>query len=354
MRKSYSPGEQKKIIIEYIKKNPKATYKNIRKETQLHPERIFKGGLGEAFKEAGIKFPRTFKRKTKEEKRKIIINFIKKNPKAGGHIIAKKTKINLNQVFENIKEAYKEAEIEYPRKIDKRTKEEKKKLIIQTIKKNPLITTPELLKKLKVNPYKHFKNLKEIYKVAGIDKKYINGKVKIKKQKQIIEFIKRNPLSTQREINKLCKTHVQDLFKRGIFEAYEKAKIKFPFERLKLYGVGIKRIRKRAKDFETEIAIKLSGYGKVNKFIKTKRGVADIILERKNKKAIIEVKDYQNKDISKSQINQLNKYLEDYGCNFGILICHNKPKKDKFLIGKNRIIILNESELNKICEFMDG
>ena len=48
---------------------------------------------------------------------------------------------------------------------------------------------------------------------------------------------------------------------------------------------------------------------------------------------MIEVKDYQNKDISISQVKQLNKYLEDLNSKLGILICHKKPKKDKFIIG---------------------
>lgn len=51
---------------------------------------------------------------------------------------------------------------------------------------------------------------------------------------------------------------------------------------------------------------------------------------------------------------QLNKYLEDCGCNLGFLICHNKPKKDKFLIGKNEIFILDKEELNKIPNLIDG
>ena len=106
--------------------------------------------------------------------------------------------------------------------------------------------------------------------------------------------------------------------------------------------------------FEAEIARKLSGFGKVSRLVKTTRSVADIILERKGKKVIIEVKDYQNKDISRSQINQLNKYLEDCECSMGFLICHNKPKKDRFLIGKNRIFIINGTEMNKICKFIDG
>jgi hypothetical protein len=109
-----------------------------------------------------------------------------------------------------------------------------------------------------------------------------------------------------------------------------------------------KETRKRAKTFEENIAIKLSGYGTVNRLVKTERGVADIILERKDKRIIIEIKDYLNKDISFSQIKQLNKYLDDTGSNLGFLICHNKPKKDKFLIGKNKIFVLEDRELNKL------
>lgn len=52
--------------------------------------------------------------------------------------------------------------------------------------------------------------------------------------------------------------------------------------------------------------------------------------------------------MSISDIMQLNKYLEDTGINQGILICHKKPKKDRFLIGKNQIIILEEQELDKV------
>jgi hypothetical protein len=36
-----------------------------------------------------------------------------------------------------------------------------------------------------------------------------------------------------------------------------------------------------------------------------------------------------------------------------IFICHSKPKKDKFLIGKNKIIVLNESELIQVPQLMD-
>ena len=328
MRKKYLLGEKRKIIIEFIKQNPKATDKLIKTKTKLHPAREFKNGLKEAFKEARVKPPRTFERKTKEERKKIIINYIKKYPKVGGHTIAKFTKINPLSAFRNIKEAFEAAEIKYPRKIDNRKREEKRKEIIKMVKKNPLISIFEITKKVKTQPYHIFKNMNEIYKEAGIKPVKREEKRRLKKRQEVVSFIKQNNLATQRQINSACKTQVQTIFDKGIFEAYENAKVKFPYERLKLYGIGIKEIRDRAKNFEDEISIKLSGYGKISRLVKTKRGFAGIVFERKNKRIIIEIKDYQNKDISISQINQLNKYLEDLDCNLGLLICHNKPKKD--------------------------
>ncbi len=343
--------ESRKRVIEYIKKNPKATYKKIREDLKTHPERIFEKGMAQAYKEAGIKPPRTFDRKTRKERQKIIIDFIKKNPKAGGHTISKEVKINISRVFKNIKEAYKKAGIEYSRKKSyDRPPEEKRKKIIELIRKNPYLTVPELTIKSRAHPYRLFKSFDEIYKKAGVKKISEGEKIKNRKRKDVINFIRRNILATQREINKVCNTHVQTIFKKGIFEAYCEADIKYPFERLKFYGTALKKIKKRAKDFENKIAIILSGYGKVNQLVKTKRGIADIILERKNKKIIVEIKDYQNKDISISQVKQLNKYMEDCNTDIGLLICHRKPIKDKFLIGKNKIFILEKQELNKIPE----
>ena len=147
---------------------------------------------------------------------------------------------------------------------------------------------------------------------------------------QVIDFIKKNPLVTQRDINLNCKTHVQLLFREGIFDAYKEAGLNYPYERLNLHGCAIKAIGERAKNFEIDIATKLSGYGRVNRLVKIKRGFADIIFERKERKAILEIKDYFSHEISISQIKQLNKYLEDSNCKLGFLICRKKPKKIGF------------------------
>lgn len=338
----------------FLKENPKSTYRDIREKLSIKIERLYKGGMEEAFKGAGIIPPRTFKRRSKDEKRKIIIDYIKRNPIVGGHTIRRETKIDFLTLFRSTKAAFDAAGIEYPRGIDKRKRQEKVRIIIDLIRKDPLITVNSIMNKTNANPYNLFKNLDEAYKQAGV--KRISGPTKrtIKRKQRIIEFIKNNPLATQREINKACRTHIQETFEDGIFEAYKLAGIKFPYERLKLYGTTKKEIKRTAKAFEDKIAVKLSGYGKVNRLVKTESGFADIVFERKGKKTVIEIKDYKSKDVSISDVKQLNRYLEEFEFNLGILICHQKPKKDKFLIGSNKIFIIEESELNKIPQLVAG
>jgi len=346
--------QKREMIINYIKKNPKATYKDIRKNTKLHAERYFKGGMKEIYKEAGISPPRNFKRNSKEENKQIIIEYIKNNPKAGLHTILKNTKRNPSNLFRSIKEAYEQAGVKYPREESyKESPKEKRKKIIELIRKNPYITLEEIIKMTGIkDPYRLFKNFKDAYNKAGIKIRSCSEKIRNRRRKQIIGYIKMNPIATQREINKKCNTKIQEMFKRGIFEAYEEAEVKYPFERLKLHGTALKEIKERAKSFEEEVAIKLSGFGTVNRLVKTKRGFADIILERKDKKIPIEIKDYCSKEISISELKQLNKYIEDLDAKIGILICHKKPKKDRFLIGKNTLFILEYQELNKILEIV--
>lgn len=346
--------KKRKEVIEFIKKNPKSTYKQLKQAGYSHLERLFKDGLREVYEKLGIKPPRTPKNRTLEERRMIIIDYIKKNPTAGGQTITKNIKISIRSGFKTTKDAFEAAGVPYLHerlcRLRGMSKKEKRERIFSLLRNEPESTFEDIRNKTEINPYKIFKNLEQAYNEAGIIKINIRKKRKIKKQKIILEFIRANPLATQREINLSCKTRIQGLFEQGIFGAYKEAGIEFPFERLRMHGTAIKEVKQRAKNFEEEIAQKLACYGKVNRLVKTKSGVADIILERNNRRVIIEVKDYLNKEVSKHEIKQLNRYLGDCNCNLGFLICHDKPKKDRFLIGKNELIILTDSELNKISE----
>lgn len=356
MRRRLDFNKKKEILLKFIKNHPDATYKSIRESTKLHPERVF-DSLEDAFKEAGINSPRTFKRMTKEEKRQIILNYIRKNPFVGGQTIKKDTKINFQTIFKDTKTAYNAAGIEYPREdyvqLLKRNANVRRAKIIELLRKNPLMSLSKIGNLARAHPHSLFANTKEMYRAARIPFFSKGDKRRINKQNLVIEFIKKNNLATQREINRACKTKVQELFGRGIFEAYEKAKVHFPFERLKIHGVAIKEIKADAVRFEEKIAKMLSGYGTVNRLVRTKRGIADILLERNGSKIAIELKNYKCHEISMSQIKQLNKYLEDINSNLGFLICLKKPKKDTFLIGRNRILVITESGLSKIPETID-
>src|SRR3989344_1308405 len=350
--------ERKKEVIEFLKKNPRATHRQLKEAGFFHMERLFKGCLGGAYKEAGLKPPRTFEKKTRAERKAIIISYIKKHPNTGGQHIQKDTKINIKNAFNNTQEAFEAAGVPYPRKefvfLLNRTRKEKQEAIIKLVKNNPETTFGDIAHKLQINPFRIFKNFDEIYQLAGMA--HISGTRKraLKKRKAVIEFIKNNKFATQREINKTCETRIQGLFERGIFGAYKEAGVNFPFKRLNFHGSALKEVRKRAKNFEEEIARKLSCYGNVQRLVNIKRGVADIVLERKGKKIVVEVKDYLNKEVSKHEIKQLNKYLEDYNANLGLLICHTKPKKDRFIINENKIVVLESTELDKVPEILDS
>ena len=60
--------------------------------------------------------------------------------------------------------------------------------------------------------------------------------------------------------------------------------IRKELQKRKIVNRELSEIKNRAKNFEDEIAIKLTGLGTINRLVKTKRGIADIILERKNKR----------------------------------------------------------------------
>ncbi len=342
--------EKKSELLEYIRKNPNATYRKIRKDTKIKLERVFPKGIKKAFLEANVPFPKHLLKRTKEEIKKQIIQYIKKNNQATTLDIRRDLKAEIPRTFGTILNAYKKAGVKYPRKYYTkilRNKQDRIKEVINYIKKNPLASIEDINKDLKLNVNKLFNNMQEIYKKAGI--KYINGHFKrtLKKQNIIINYIKENPSATQWEINKKCNTHVQEIFKGGIKEAYKLAGIKYPKERRKIYGAAKKEIKHNAKKFEDNIIKILKEFGKVKRYIKTKRGIADAIFYKNNQKFIIEIKNFISKPISLSEIKQLNKYLIDLNHNQGILITNLPSRKKKIYIGKNKILILTIDEVIK-------
>ena len=87
--------KRKEIIRNFIRKNPQTTFKEIKEKLHTKIDKVYAGGMEEAFLDASISPPRTFKTKTKDEKRKIVINYIRKHPLIGGHKIRKNTRIKI-------------------------------------------------------------------------------------------------------------------------------------------------------------------------------------------------------------------------------------------------------------------
>ena len=220
-------------------------------------------------------------------------------------------------------------------------------MIIETIKRNPLITQVELDKTFHTNIAKLFGNFKKLCEIAGV--KYLRYKKRrLKKQLEIIKYIKDNPNATQWEINKNCKTHVQEIFDGGIKEAYKLAGIEYPKSRRKIYGAVKEEIRKRSFEFEEEIFGILEKLGTVRKHIKTMHGVIDAVLTIGKSSFVVEIKDYQSKTISKSEIKQVEKYLNDLNYSKGLIICSTKNfHKNKIIIGQHKIWIVSKGELSK-------
>jgi len=298
--------EEKKIqILDYIRKNPKTTITQLQENLKVSLIRIFNGGIIEAFHEANVEYPR------------------KMHPKCFRDIL-KEQHIPQSQM-----------------------KELEKKAIIDFVRANPLATIDDIHKTLRLSFYKHFPTMKIVYSIIGIDFIDRGYKRTLKKQKKVIEFIKRNPTITQWEINEKCKTHVQEIFKDGIKEAYSKAGIRYPEERLKLYGVSDKIIKKRSHDYENNIIEKLKKFGNIKTQVRTKGGIIDAILEFNNTPIIVEVKNYLSKPICFREINQVNKYLLSTGYNYGIIICNKGNSIRTIEIGSNNILIIPEDKIDE-------
>ena len=302
-------------------------------------------------------------KRSREEIKTQILEYIRKNPKTTVTELQENLKVDLIRIFNGgIIEAFHEANIEYPRKIhpkcfrdilkeqhipQSQMKELEKKAIIDFVRADPLATIDDINKTLRLNFYKHFSTMKTVCSIIGIDFIDRGHKRTLKKQKEIIEFIKRNPTITQWEINEKCKTHVQEIFKDSIKEAYSKAGIRYPEERLKLYGVSDRIIKKRSHDYENHIIEKLKKLGNIQTQVRIKGGIIDAILEFNNISIIIEIKNYLSKPICFREINQVNRYLLSTGYNYGIIICNKGDSIRNIEIGSNNILIIPEDKIDE-------
>lgn len=106
---------KKKIIREYIQQHPDCTYREIRKNTNLRVERIY-NNLKEAYYDAGMPLSKNLKKRSKKQQKEDILQFIISHPGCSITDIQSSTRVNVMRFFKTIKNAYKDAGVEYYKK----------------------------------------------------------------------------------------------------------------------------------------------------------------------------------------------------------------------------------------------
>ncbi len=284
-------------------------------------------------------------RRTREECRKLVIEYIKSNPTVTVDILEREIGVNISKLFGGIKNAFLEASIPYNRVLSNSAfNKTVLQDIIRDFKRSPLLTLEELQTKYKFGFYKHFKSFKGFcrkYNLLFISR---HDKRTIKIQSKVIDYIKSHSDATQWEINRDCHTHVQKTFKGGIIEAYKKANVSYPFNRRKIYGCSDSRIRQRAIKFENTIFRKLEKLGRLERYVKTRNGIVDAVLET-DRKFIVEIKNYLAKPISNHEVRQLLNYMKALECKNGIIISSKKNNRNQYNIDGYNILVLTRNEL---------
>lgn len=283
-------------------------------------------------------------RRNRKQLREIVIKYVRDNPNVKVEKLEHDLKVNIHRLFGGIEKAYKAASVAYPRK--RKSKDMIRRQVIQAIRNNELITADDMHKRMRINVYKHFKNLREAYKEAGKDFIPKHLKRRSRKIQMILNYIKSHPDAAQWEINKRCHCHVQEMFKGSIREAFALAGIKYPEERRKSYGSADKNIRKRAIDFENKIFTALKARGaKIH--VRTTSGIADAVVKIGDEPFVIEVKDYVSKPISMTDVKQTLQYMYDLNIRCGVIICRNGRAKT-FKKEDKKIFVISEADMNKL------
>lgn len=228
-----------------------------------------------------------------EKKREIVRKYIRNNPNCTYRNIRKGTKIKIERIYKNMREAYKDAKVNLSKNLTKRNKKEQKRDAINFIQNNPFCSVTEIQNKAKVNVERIFGNIINAYKSAGIE--------------------------------------------------YPKRETKD--------GVMNPSVIKRCNEFEKRIIKLLESLGKVNPKIRIPSGIVDCLFEYKNKTFVVEIKDFRGKNnITMFELKQLVRYMKDLNCKKGLLICPKEsfPKRKNsrnIYIGRLNIKIMSEEDL---------
>lgn len=230
---------------------------------------------------------------TVKEKRKMLREYIRGHPQCTSRDIKRDTKIKIERVYNGLKSAYEDANIQLPPHLMRRNIKQQKEEVITFIRNNPEVTIPQIRDKLNVNIVRVFGSIRNAYKEAGIT--YPN-----------------------REIN---------------------------------FGVCDPQVMRRCLTYEKEVISILKGLGTVKPKVRTFNGIIDCLFECKNRCFVVEIKDFRARNnITMSQIKQLITYMKELNFKDGLLICPKSsfPKRKNsrnLFIGSLRINILSEEDL---------
>lgn len=122
----YSKEKKEKyrqLAIEYIKNNPFAKTIDLRRDLKIKLDRIFLGGIKEAYSLAQVPLPKHLLKRTRQELRDDIIRYIQENPLSTVTEIQNATYTCLPREFGSIKNAFDIAGVAYPHRQGRRTLE---------------------------------------------------------------------------------------------------------------------------------------------------------------------------------------------------------------------------------------
>ena len=103
------------MVRDYIQSHPNCTCRDIKLVTKIKIERLY-SGLKEAYISANVPLSKSLKKRTKEQQRSDIINYIKNHPGYTVIDIRDSTKTNVPILFGTIMNAYRHAGVEFPKR----------------------------------------------------------------------------------------------------------------------------------------------------------------------------------------------------------------------------------------------
>lgn len=242
-------------------------------------------------------------------------------------------------------------------KMDSIRIEEKRKIVRNYIRKKPNCTYKDIRRDTKIKIERIYKNMREACEDAGVKmSKNLTKRDKNKQQRAAIEFIKKNPTAIVTEIQDDTNINIPRLF-GSIQNVYRAAGIRYP-KRKVTSGARNPFVLERCRAYEKYIISILETLGEVETKRRTTSGIVDCLFTFNKNTFVVEIKDYRGKkNITMTEIKQLIRYMKDLRYNTGLVICPREsfPKrknKRNIYIDDFAIKILSEADLRG-CSIKD-